>query len=59
MFLKGVVDYHELLYPFQWFGCTPLRLAAEGGQAPCVEHLISTPGIDVNIQDVVSWSIEC
>ena len=45
-----------LLYPLQ-YGCyTPLHLAAEGGHTTCVEHLLSTPGIDVNKEDRVSWS---
>ena len=48
----------ELLYPLQ-YGHTPLHLAAWGGHATCVERLLSTPGIDVNIKDRVSWSIEC
>ena len=53
MFLNGVVD--ELLYPLQ-DGDTPLHLAAEGGHTTCVEHLLSTPGIDVNVTDMrVSW----
>ena len=51
-----VVDDHELLYPLQWGG-TPLHLAAREGHTTCVEHLLSTPGIDVNIMNVwVSWS---
>ena len=58
MFLNGVVDDHELLYPLQR-EYTPLHLAAEGGHTACVEHLLSTPRIDVNIKDVVSWSIKC
>ena len=45
----------ELLYPLQ-DGHTPLHLAAEGGHTTCVEHLLSTPGIDVNIKDGVSCS---
>ena len=45
----------ELLYPLQGSD-TPLHLAAEGGHTTCVEHLLSTPGIDVNIKDRVSWS---
>ena len=45
----------ELLYPLQ-DGHTPLHLAAWGGYTTCVEHLLSTPGIDVNIKDKVSWS---
>ena len=52
MFLNGVVDDHELLYPLQG-GNT---LAARGGHTTCVEHLLSTPGIDVNIKNRVSWS---
>ena len=55
MFLNGVVDDHELLYPLQG-GHAPLHLAAWGGHTTCVEHLLSTPGIDVNIKDRVSWS---
>ena len=54
MFLNGVIDDHELLYPLQ-YGCTPLHLAAKGGHTTCVEHLLSSPGIDVNIKDRVSW----
>ena len=48
----------ELLYSLQ-DGDTPLHLAARGGHTTCVEHLLSTPGIDVNIKDEVSSSIEC
>ena len=33
-----------------------LHFAAMGGHTTCVEHLLSTPGIDVNIKDEVSWS---
>ena len=47
----------ELLYPFQ-DGDTPLHLALRGGHTACVEHLLSTPGIDVNIKGNVSQSIE-
>ena len=39
-------------------GFTPLHLAANGGRTTCVERLLSTPGVDVNIKDRVSWSIE-
>ena len=70
--MKGHVDDHvlhvhvyivptmltELLYPLQYGGDTPLHLAANGGHTTCVEHLISTPGIDVNIRNKVSWSTE-
>ena len=37
----------ELLYPPQ-HGDTPLHLAAREGDTTCVEHLLSTPGINVN-----------
>ena len=70
-YMKGHVDNHvlyvhvyivptmltELLYPLQ-HGDTPLHLAALKGHTTCVEHLLSTPGIDVNIKDGVSRSIE-
>ena len=70
--MKGHVDDHvlhvhvyivptmlaELLYPLQRGGDTPLHLAASGHHTTCVEHLLSTPGIDVNIKDEVSWSTE-
>ena len=46
----------ELLYPLQ-YGHTPLHIAAKGGHTTCVEHLLSAPGIDVNIEDRVSWSM--
>ena len=55
MFLNGVVDHHELLYPLQ-YGNTPLHFAAMEGHTTCLEHLLSTPGIDVNIKNEVSWS---
>ena len=45
----------EILYPPQ-DGYTPLHLAAKSGHTACVEHLLSTPGIDVNIKDWVSSS---
>ena len=35
-------------------GDTPLHLAAMGGHTTCVEHLLFTPGIDVNIKSMVS-----
>ena len=47
----------ELLYPLQ-DDKTPLHVAAMFGHTTCVEHLLSTPGIDVNIKDTVSWSTE-
>ena len=43
----------ELLYPLQ-DGLTPLHFAARGGHTTSVEHLLSTPGIDVNITDKVN-----
>ena len=69
-YIKGHVDDHvlrvhayivptiltELLYPLQ-NGITPLHYAVEGVYTTCVEHLLSTPGIDVNIKNKVSWSI--
>ena len=47
----------ELLYPLQ-DGDTPLHLALREGHTTCVEHLLSTPGINVNIGNKVSQSIE-
>ena len=46
-----------LLYPHQ-DGDTPLHLALRKGHTTCVECLFSAPGIDINIKDGVSWSIE-
>ena len=46
----------ELLYPLQ-FGDTPLHHAARGGHTMCVECLLSTPGINVNIVGKVSCRI--
>ena len=46
----------ELLYPLQYDCYTPLHNAAIQGHTTCVEHLISTPGTDVNIQDRVIWT---
>ena len=68
--MKGHVDDHvlhvhvyivptmlaELLYPLQ-DGNTPLHLACKGGHTICVEYLLSTPGIDVNIKDKVSFAV--
>ena len=47
----------ELLYPLQ-DGYTPLHFAAQEGHTACVECLLSTPGIKVNIGEKVSQSIE-
>ena len=71
-YLKGYVDdlvlhvhvcivptmFTELLYPFQYHGYTPLHIVAMKGRTTIVEHLISTPGIEVNIKDLVSLSPE-
>ena len=46
----------EMLYPLQDDetaldispGDSPLLIAARGGYATCVEHLLSTPGFDVD-----------
>ena len=35
-------------------GYTPLHFAAREGHTTCLEHLLSTPGIDVNIKDEAS-----
>ena len=47
----------ELFYPLQLV-YTLLQHAVMGGHSICVERLLSTPGIDVNIKDEVSWSTE-
>ena len=55
------VRYHmyiELMYPLQ-NGDTPLLLAARGVHPMCVEHLLSTPGIDVNVKDKASYGSGC
>ena len=71
LYMKGHIDDHvlhvhvyieptmltELLYPLQR-GYTPIHLAAKEGHTACVERLLSTPGIDVNIKGEVSWSTE-
>ena len=44
----------ELLYPLFQYGLAPLHYAASLGDNACVEHLLSTPGIDVNLKDKVS-----
>ena len=48
---------NQLLYPLQYKD-TALHFVAKSGHTACVEHLLSTPGIDVNIKNMVSWSIE-
>ena len=45
-----------LLYALQG-GYTPLHLAIWEGHTTCVESLLSTPGIDVNIGNKVSCYI--
>ena len=45
--------YISCLFPLQ-DGHTPLRYAAMGGHTTCLERLLSTPGIDVNIKNGVS-----
>ena len=47
----------ELLYPPFQYGLAPLHYAASSGHTTCVEHLLSTPGIDVNLKDKVSLYI--
>ena len=49
---------NELLYPLQYGGDIPLHLAVKRGHSSIVEHLLSTPGIDVNIINMVSRSTE-
>ena len=44
----------ELLYPPFQYGIAPLHYAASLGDTACLEHLLSTPGIDVNLKDKVS-----
>ena len=48
----------ELFYPLQ-LDYAPLHYAADGGHTACVEHLLSTPGINVNIQSKVSCQSMC
>ena len=43
----------EVFHPLQR-GNTPLHYAAREGHTTCVECLLSTPGIDVNIKNEVS-----
>ena len=52
------VAYTTVLYLLQNKD-TPLHLAAYRGHTTCVEHLLSTPGIDVSsMNEPVSWSLE-
>ena len=44
--------------PFQ-NGDTPLHLAARGGHTNCMESLLTTADINVNIQDMVSCPLYC
>ena len=48
----------ELLYTIQWDGDTPLHVAVQGDHITCAERLLSTPGIDINIKNKVSWSVQ-
>ena len=52
-FFRPTITISTVLYPLQ-YGFTPLHYAARGGHTTCVEHLLSTPGIDVNIKSEVS-----
>ena len=52
MYLYIVPTDMLTVYPLQW-GDTPLHFHAMEGPTTCTEHL-STPGIDVNINDEVS-----
>ena len=45
------------LHMYPQYGYTPLHLATKGGHTTCVNHLLSTPGTAVNIQDRVNWFI--
>ena len=47
---------HTYPYPLQDDSDTPLHLAASENNATRVKHLLSTPGIDVNIRNKVSYS---
>ena len=44
----------ELLYPLQ-DGDAPLHNAAREGHTTCLERLLSTPGIDINIKNKVEF----
>ena len=56
MYIKPTL-LNEILDPLQ-DGYTPLQFAAREGHTACVERLLSTPGIGVNIGREVSQSIE-
>ena len=48
---------HLLLYMYMYqlkWSDSPLHLALEKGHIACVEHLLSTPGIEVNTKNNVS-----
>ena len=47
---------HIYIYIHIQDGFNPLHCAAEGGHTACVEHLLSTPGIDVN-KVSCNWAI--
>ena len=47
MYMCMYIMLTQLLYPIQ-DGYTPLHFAARVGRTTCVEHLLSTPGIDVD-----------
>ena len=53
-----VRTFYHADWPFQ-DGYTPLHFAAREGHTACVECLLSSPGIDVNIKGRVSlWHME-
>ena len=58
--LTKLIHVH-VLSPIQsrWDSCTALHLAIRGGHISYVERLLSIPGIDVNIKDMVGCSVEC
>ena len=57
MYIVPTAMLAELLYPPFQYGMTPLHYAASSGNYACVEHLLSIPGIDVNIKDKVSFML--
>ena len=55
--LTELLYMYMYMYPLQ-YGYTPLHDAAKGGYSTIVKHLLSTPGIDVNIKcRPVSWPL--